>query len=551
MFKNLVSNQYMEEFDYANRKFGFKTVFYKSTFYQCYCRCPFEHEYMDYVSENGEVNEEIYEKIIQNIIDGMCPHVDQAPDDYVKETSISGLHVAACLGTVTAIKRHLDHSQGTKSTIFQLEPSDMAYMKNKIRTLHAYHYHNATFKDFRSTVRGDTRVPYTTKPNHDSERIEINKLYPLEWHALNRDIKSIKYLLGMPFLTRNGFVEAYTLTMKLNLKDEQSCLFDYIETELSRSDVSSQFVYSCVEAAIMYNEHEELNRILMCLNKPLVDYEHCKDKIRTLFTLIKESECENVLSRNGVVPCRWVSCARTYTRQKLLDLIDKSYDIKSQMDQLFSTFRRVYAEDVANICDHIFTKPTNAETVRAFLELYAKYRLFDERYSSITSQILSIRNSCARPVREAIEWIINANPDVDRQRDVVNLGLRYDVVLQSSGDISADISGSYETDAKVHGLFGHDGGNLAFNFMGPLLIESGFMFTREILRKFTDKYLHPSELDYLADCLNNPRSLLASCRDVLRREYKGQMIHKFVHISEGPKKIKDAILLKHLLRCIY
>ena len=55
------------------------------------------------ISESGEINEVLYEKIVQSIIDGKCPHVEQVPKEYIQETGIYALHVAAALGTTEAI----------------------------------------------------------------------------------------------------------------------------------------------------------------------------------------------------------------------------------------------------------------------------------------------------------------------------------------------------------------------------------------------------------------------------------------------------------------
>ena len=56
-FRNLVANEYMRDFDYG-KGFSFQTVFYKTAYSYCCCPCGYEHEYMDYISDTGEINEE-------------------------------------------------------------------------------------------------------------------------------------------------------------------------------------------------------------------------------------------------------------------------------------------------------------------------------------------------------------------------------------------------------------------------------------------------------------------------------------------------------------
>lgn len=69
VFWNLVSNRFMPDFDYM-RHFSFKTVFHYSLQSYCLCECDFEHEYLDYISVNGEIDKELYEKILKNITNG-------------------------------------------------------------------------------------------------------------------------------------------------------------------------------------------------------------------------------------------------------------------------------------------------------------------------------------------------------------------------------------------------------------------------------------------------------------------------------------------------
>ena len=105
VFRNLVTNQYMPEFDYEGTQFSFRTVFHLSNHAYCVCVCCYEHEYLDYISDHGEIDEEKYNRVLQCIVDGECPHVNQVPEEYLEETSISGQHVAEAVGTIQAINQ--------------------------------------------------------------------------------------------------------------------------------------------------------------------------------------------------------------------------------------------------------------------------------------------------------------------------------------------------------------------------------------------------------------------------------------------------------------
>ena len=83
-------------------------------------------------------------------------------------------------------------------------------------------------------------------------------------------------------------------------------------------------------------------------------------------------------------------------------------------------------------------------------------------------------------------------------------------------------------------------------------IESRYTIKPRILKELI-KYsvsrqgLHPIERKYLTTCLECPRSLRLLSRDTLRRHFKTNQIHKYMSVSNVPKKLKDFILLKTVL----
>ena len=86
VFRNLVNNQYMEDFDYYNTQFTFKAVYSISKYtYRC-CPCGFEHEYLDYIGKDGKIREEMYESIVNNIMAGTCTHVKDVNEEDTAET---------------------------------------------------------------------------------------------------------------------------------------------------------------------------------------------------------------------------------------------------------------------------------------------------------------------------------------------------------------------------------------------------------------------------------------------------------------------------------
>ena len=55
--------------------------------------CGYEHEYISYFSNSGVIDEEIYDRILQNIVAGKCPHVDAIPQELYKVGTRKGYFV--------------------------------------------------------------------------------------------------------------------------------------------------------------------------------------------------------------------------------------------------------------------------------------------------------------------------------------------------------------------------------------------------------------------------------------------------------------------------
>ena len=103
--------------------------------------------------------------------------------------------------------------------------------------------------------------------------------------------------------------------------------------------------------------------------------------------------------------------------------------------------------------------------------------------------------------------------------------------------------------AQKHSLFWHDHAyDFALNFILSLLLEYGFRPKTESLELVNDLIFHLEKEKYLHSFIINPRSLKVSCRNRLRKHFRGRQIHWFVKQSNIPKYVEDFILLRPLLR---
>ena len=113
---------------------------------------------------------------------------------------------------------------------------------------------------------------------------------------------------------------------------------------------------------------------------------------------------------------------------------------------------------------------------------------------------------------------------------------------------------NFITDVREHGMYGHDGENLALNYVYPFLLECGYKIPRRklqnVLYEKSNTESESIEVAYIINYLETPRSLQTCCRNTLRNHFRGRYIHRFVEVSGCPQKIKDIILLKHLLLCL-
>ena len=149
-------------------------------------------------------------------------------------------------------------------------------------------------------------------------------------------------------------------------------------------------------------------------------------------------------------------------------------------------------------------------------------------------------------IREAIELLVNEIVEIDI--DIENI---VDGDRKLSKNVHRGKSYHYITDVREHGLYGHNGEDLALKHLCPFLYECGYQIPRcimlEILHKKFKKDSKSAELAYIKTYLDTPRSLQTCFRNKLRKHFRGRYIHRFVEVSRCPQKIMDIILLKHLL----
>ena len=154
--------------------------------------------------------------------------------------------------------------------------------------------------------------------------------------------------------------------------------------------------------------------------------------------------------------------------------------------------------------------------------------------------------------REAVEILINENVDIDTEK-----AIEHD--RKFSLDLELRTGRFYQciADAREHGVYGHDGEDLVLNYLCPFLLECGYDVPRrcllDVLDKASDKksksadhaYIknyqdtpNSAEIAYIKNYLDTPRSLLAYCRNSLRKHFRGRYIYNLWKFQDAHRKSK-------------
>ena len=584
-FQNLVNNQFMPSFDHAGTDISFKTVFFISDYSYCCCMCGYEHEYLDYISESGKINEEMYEKIVKCLSEGKCPHVDEMSPELLKETGYYAINIAAAVGTEKALNAHATGYLSTpicrKSFLFHLGPFEVAFMKNS---------HAATLpvmKLFATSHSINMRKHlYVQRIGKDTARTKIAFMSNLESciRRNNQDMvkKCIKF--EKPYID---------LVMAINLTCKQKQDSDAIQSLLEKHHKgmlieNSSYLVKCCQVSILYNEVQLLRKILKFVPKSI------KRSLAILYTICYILQFRNCLvtMRNCNVPLS-ISMSAAQQVKCLVNLLDYGHlrdkaitalkqfsnlsDILKSELNFKGTFLHYYIYKLISKKDNYYlhsctdTSNNYCEVVKSIVDMDPSSSSSIGRTRRTPLMVLLSEPANFMPLmRQIAEILIYENPDIRKETRTIEYALSRDRDMNYNGNrvhrttsrseprsgpdsYIPDLNEGFLMDGQHHGMFGFDDLDIfPLNFFVPLLIEAGFPLSidaRMVLECIcTD--LHPSETAYIMDYLGGIRPLTLCCRDTLRSHYKGRQIHDFVKKMDMPKKMRDFILLKTLLKCI-
>ena len=536
VFRNLVTNRFDPELNYIDCELSFQTVFFKSFYSHCCCPCAFQHEYLEYVSNTGDVDEAIYEKVLQNIINGKCPHVDDVNEKYVRETSIYAIHIAAGVGIEGAVRKLLDNYQIRRGAIFRLSPYRAAVLKSQYNIIDIFTAAiPSIFTDPLACV--GSKVMYPSQSGANRNTINVEWITTLEHSIREKDIRLLNCVLS-PHVLHVDLNKAFEFIFEgdsLNLED---LLFDYIR-RFNYNEKENDLWTECAASAIVYDKPTYLDSLLeICLSKSkeksLLGY--FTINLPRLSDVLKRNECTNVLTKY-TLGLDYKYSVEKYLLTLSVGMDDHKAEVFAAIKSFPSTCKVYNILEALNQHNSI-----DARKVKELIDCATWVPAEDLLMNALSPQF------CFHPnFREVFELLLYENPDVSYCPLAVANGIYLDEYFGTTHTV-IDFTGSYIMDSKEHTMFGRqEAVHYALNFIGPVLIESGFPFTRATLQAALSRHLDPAEFVYVRNCLNTPRSLQLSCRDTLRRHFKRQQIHDLVKALDIPAVIKDFILLKSTL----
>lgn len=555
IFRNLVTNKYMPYFDYINTTFCFQTLFYQSSFSYCCCMCGYEHEYVEYISENGDINEEMYTKILENVLNGRCPHVKpfHYRKGYTRETKIRAIHIAAAANTELAWTKFSEDCT-LSSAIFQLHPFEIAVIKNNGRFLQTYQEkYKAVPREPDIAFLGGGRVKNASRSSDNRALIKFEVLTQLDFCIRKKNKQLMKSVLD-PGIIHGRLDKTLEKCFEDPLLDDMvGDVLGYLEE--IRYPFRVEDLAHCAVSAIAYEQDCVLRKVLDMLKscKGWSDLTPWLPNICDLFgkhrqkAIVKNDYCYKGMKVTGDdhFHLKMLHYLRENHSENFFDQIKTAFDACKAIDKVYDNMGGLTPL-------HCRVGDINPRATEVLLRLGAAIDILNDHGETPLTQLLRHTKAFfvlnVKKFRETLTLLLFENPDVVLSKSAVLDGIHMDEFFMKR-TIRFALRGCYEMDASEHSVF-PDGDSYALNFIAPMLIECGFPYSRDDLTNALDKQLESSELNYFRHYLDNPRSLQLSCRDTLRKHFKNRAIHSYLYSCKSaiPQKICDFILIQDIIK---
>ena len=566
VLKKLATNCRVENFNYGTQ-YHFQTVYHKSAYSYCMCRCGLENELIGYIDEDGSFDDGIFESVVQSILDGRCEHVTgNVPKEWIRRTIVSAAHIAVASGTklkVGEVVRYEFMTEKNCQGIFNQELYAIALLKKRFELVSFYY---KIYIEYFNLQKDNSVVLFYKRQAHRPESVVITALPRMIAFLQMKDSDLLEYLLtpkhytwGTIGLQPSHFEEALQYAWRYNLTEAYETLL--ISDNLVDYDGYRVYIMKHLRYLTMYDLSEALAEFLD--NKPptnflllpcyVLDRPNCKE-VLAKYRHQKSDESKHLTAKNKV---------------DLLICLLGEY-LENFKDEILSAFKKVpnYRKEckqwLLDCNAGMQRNPDALETLLAFTlsedddddnkefveqlikELLVDYgRLFHSSWIREKLKVLLKLNTATDYLVGGAASKVVGNNDILDRIDILDRNDK----KQSVSFSQESLEEFYELDVKEHGIFGFDGTGFALNFARPFLLDSGVEIPRQTLERDLETR-HPAECDYILkylDSLNEPKRLANICRNTLRGHFRGPRLYKYLDMTICPSKIRDFILMNYSL----
>ena len=333
VFRNLCEGHFVTDFDYINTRYSFQTVFFKR--------------------KNRQTREDVYDKIVRCIEETKCPHVEVKSKEYVTETNISDIHIAAALGITEAIICDIGVHGNRTSALFKLEAWVIAAIKGNCPAFldgstGAYHTYDGLHKLF------------AVRAMLSPLRIEMKRLPLLETCVDKLDVGLFKTILlrsiSMQHIRDTKIMyNIYELAYEQNSAEIEGALLDHNMIGLkSRIHKHSNMQGAiCVLPPIVCDHSELLDSVLQNLSGHCLS-EYLKCLLHLVCHELKRHSCQEIIVKQGYAdPTLGMA-----VRDKIEYLLELLYDFKMFREELILSSKKISKHMVGNTT-HLYEEVYN------------------------------------------------------------------------------------------------------------------------------------------------------------------------------------------------
>ena len=295
IFQKLLSNEFIPNFNYADYTFTFETVFYHSAFTYRLCECGYENEYLDYISKTGSINEEMADKILENIVNGKCPHVDKVHRKYVRETSIPAIHIAVFVGNDQALDSYLNNYRIVVGNLFEMGPYRLALLRENIDIVSLFQNEigKRILRNNQRTIRA-LNLTHVQRDKEKKQRVVFQSMSAPELCARTGNRHFLKIILK-PTIEYDKVYKAFGQALNQNFKAIENDLTEYMRSVYEHGRYET--LISCAEYAVVNDRPNLLCNMLQILRSSKTRQ---MENLARICSVMNRPACEEILKSFGV-----------------------------------------------------------------------------------------------------------------------------------------------------------------------------------------------------------------------------------------------------------